>query len=185
LRPNACGTTALRESDNFKYYEYILLYVDDACVVSHEPKEAMRRIDKYFPMKPGSIGEPDIDLGAKLTKVRLPNGVTAWTASASKYVQEAVKNVESHLLTEYNGRKLPRKANTLFQRDYRPELDTSPELDPKTATYYQSQIGVLRWAVELGRINIMTEVSMLSAHLALPRDGHLEAIYIIYAYLKI
>jgi hypothetical protein len=76
-------------------------------------------------------------------------------------------------------------ANSPFQRDYRSGLDTSPELDPETATYYQSQIGVLRRAVELGRIDIMTEVSMLSAHLALPRNGHLKAIYRTYAYLKI
>jgi hypothetical protein len=36
----------------------------------------------------------------------------------------------------------------------------------------------LRWAVELGR-----EVSVLSQHLALPRVGHLEAVYHIFAYL--
>ena len=32
--------------------------------------------------------------------------------------------------------------------------------------YYQELIGVLRWAVELGRIDIAMEVSMLSTHLA-------------------
>lgn len=62
-------------------------------------------------------------------------------------------------------------------------MDVSPELDPEMANYFQSQIGVLRWAVELGRVDIITEVSMLSAHLALPREGHLEAVYHIYAYL--
>ena len=34
--------------------------------------------------------------------------------------------------------------------------------------YYQELIGILRWAVELGRIDITMEVSMLSSHLALP-----------------
>ena len=38
--------------------------------------------------------------------------------------------------------------------------------------------------VELGRIDIAVEVSMLSSQLALPRDGHLEALYRIFAYLK-
>jgi len=38
--------------------------------------------------------------------------------------------------------------------------------------------------VELGRIDIMTEVSMLSAHNAMPREGHLEGIYHIFSYLK-
>ena len=68
--------------------------------------------------------------------------------------------------------------------DYRPELDVSEELDYEEANYYQSQIGILRWMVELGRVDIMVEVSMLSSHLALPRRGHLDAVFRIYAYLK-
>jgi hypothetical protein len=43
---------------------------------------------------------------------------------------------------------------------------------------------VLRWAVELGRIDIMTEVSCLSQHLCSPRVGHLDAVYSIFRYLQ-
>jgi hypothetical protein len=32
----------------------------------------------------------------------------------------------------------------------------------------------MRWMVELGRIDIATEVSMLSSYLACPCEGHLE-----------
>jgi hypothetical protein len=56
-------------------------------------------------------------------------------------------------------------------------------LGPEDATYYMSQIGVLRWMVELGRVDIITEVSMLASQLAFPRDGHLQAVYRIFAYL--
>ena len=42
----------------------------------------------------------------------------------------------------------------------------------------------MRWIVELGRVYINTEVSMLSSHLALPRIGHLGAVFHIFAYLK-
>lgn len=45
-------------------------------------------------------------------------------------------------------------------------------------------IGVLQWAVELGRLDIYTEVALLSQHLALPRVWHLEAVYHIFAYLS-
>lgn len=45
-------------------------------------------------------------------------------------------------------------------------------------------IGVLRWSIELGRIDIATEVSMLSTHLAMPREGHLQQVYHIFGYLK-
>jgi hypothetical protein len=52
------------------------------------------------------------------------------------------------------------------------------------ASYYGSLIGILRWAVELGRVDITTEVSMMSSHLALPRVGHLAQLFHIFAYLK-
>jgi hypothetical protein len=57
-------------------------------------------------------------------------------------------------------------------------------LTESDAGYYQSQIGVLRWAVELGQIDIATEVSMLAAFSAAPRHGHMAAVLHMYAYLK-
>ena len=38
--------------------------------------------------------------------------------------------------------------------------------------------------MELGRIDIDVEVSMMSSHLALPREGYLKELYHIFAYLK-
>ena len=40
------------------------------------------------------------------------------------------------------------------------------------------------WAVKLGRVDIYHEVSLLSQYLAAPRQGHLEALYNVFAYLK-
>jgi hypothetical protein len=60
----------------------------------------------------------------------------------------------------------------------------SPELDTKHASFFQSQIGILQLAMELGQVDIITEVSMLPSHLALPREGHLAAVYFVFAYLK-
>jgi hypothetical protein len=37
--------------------------------------------------------------------------------------------------------------------------------------------------VELGRIAIITEVSMLSTYLCLPREGQVEAVFHVFAYL--
>jgi hypothetical protein len=36
----------------------------------------------------------------------------------------------------------------------------------------------------IGRVNICIEVSMMSSHLALPREGHLKVVLHIFAYLK-
>ena len=38
--------------------------------------------------------------------------------------------------------------------------------------------------VELGQVDLCTEVSMMSPHLALPRKGHLQEVYHIFSYLK-
>ena len=70
---------------------------------------------------------------------------------------------------------MPKKAENPFKMGNDPELDISPELDPDAASYYLTIIGILRWMVELGRIDIITEVLLLSSHVALPREGHLEA----------
>ena len=41
-------------------------------------------------------------------------------------------------------------------------MDLSYELEPILLYYYQTQIGVMRWMVELVRIDIITEMSMLA-----------------------
>ena len=60
----------------------------------------------------------------------------------------------------------------------------SPELGPMEAAYYMSLIGVLRWIVELGRVDICLEVSMMSSYMAMPRWGHLQQVIHIFAHLK-
>ena len=74
--------------------------------------------------------------------------------------------------------------DTPISTTYCPEIDVSPELSQSDASYYQSLIGVLRWIVELGRVDICLEVSMMSSHVALPREGHFEQLLHIFAYLK-
>ena len=43
---------------------------------------------------------------------------------------------------------------------------------------------MLRWAYEIGRVDILLETYLLSTHLASPRIGHLEQVYHIFGYLK-
>jgi hypothetical protein len=58
------------------------------------------------------------------------------------------------------------------------------ELKTTGIHYYQELIGILQWALKLGRINIATKVSLLSSHLALTCEGHLQQVYHIFGYLK-
>jgi hypothetical protein len=98
-----------------------------------------------------------------------------------KYVKTAVANVKNTL--EGSGLKLPTKCNTPFTSGYHPAEDTTKELDAEGTRYFQELIGVLRWAVELGRVDMLLEVALLSSHLALPRVGHLQQVYHIFGYL--
>jgi len=53
----------VRPSDGVSYYAYVLLYVDDILVVvHHDATDVLLRLDKYFKMKPGSIGDPDVPM---------------------------------------------------------------------------------------------------------------------------
>ena len=129
-------------------------------------------IGKYFELKEESIGTSKLYLGGHLRKVTLENQVEAWAFSSLQYVNTAVKTVETYLETQTR-RKLPRCAETLIRTQYRPEIDVSPELIASDSSWYQTLIGILRWMVELGRVDILLETSMMSSHLALAREGHL------------
>jgi hypothetical protein len=132
-------------------------------------------------LKDDKIEEPDIYLGAQLEKGQI-EGAECWTMSAEKYVSAAVKNVEEAL--KVKGLRLPSKCYTPLTKDYRPELETSAELKADGVQYYQELIGVLRWAVELGRVDILLETSLMSTYLAMPRVGHLDNLYHMFGYLK-
>ena len=69
-------------------------------------------------------------------------------------------------------------AHNPFVGGYRPETDMTDPLDPDRASYYQTMIGVMRWMVETGRINIAAECSLLSSHLSYPRKGNFNVLCI-------
>ncbi len=76
-----------KHSDGTEYYEYILLYTDDALVVGENAEQVLRRdLGRYFELKEESIGPPKIYLGGGIRKIELDNGVQAWALSFSKYV---------------------------------------------------------------------------------------------------
>jgi hypothetical protein len=59
-----------------------------------------------------------------------------------------------------------------------------PELSAQQTNYYQGLIGILRWVVESGRIDIIVPVSLLSCYLVSPQEGHLQQAYQSFACLK-
>jgi Reverse transcriptase (RNA-dependent DNA polymerase) len=167
-----------------RYWEFVLMYVDDIMCISHDPQKVMDHIGKVYTLKKGSVGEPTTYLGAQIGKYYLPDNPTKvrWSMSADDYLKRAVKEVETKL-GEVD-RKLATRAVTPMTGCYRPEMDVTPELNAEQHNYFQGLIGVLRWACELGRIDILPDISKLSHFLAAPRIGHLEQVFHIFAYIK-
>ncbi len=156
--------------------------MDDLLVISHAPKPIMITITKAYRFK-DKPAEPKNYLGATIRKWTIPNERrTVWSMNCTHYIKEATRCLELEL--SKNNMCLRGKPSTPMRANYRPELDVSPVLGPDQANYFASLIGVLPWAVELGRIDIHIDVSLLSSHLAQPCIGYLEQIFHIFSYLK-
>jgi len=169
------------ECEGEEYYKYVLLYVDNCLVIpDHAESLLQEEIGQHFMLKEESISAPSQYLGSKLRKVTMDNGVGAWAWGSSHYMQAAVKNADKYL--EKKGEKLVAKAPTPLSSGYHPEIDISQELASVNVSYFHSLISVLHWIVELGRADICIEVSMISSHLGLPREGHMKELYHIFVY---
>ena len=180
--PDVYRRSGVRKGGNM-YYELLLVYVDDILVVSHKPQETMDRIGEAYDLK-GSVRRPDRYLGANIERRQTKDGRVVWAISRRDYVQNAVKVVKDMLDEDGLTFKTGKLADRPMPKTYRPELDVTRELDHEGSSRYHQLIGMLRWAVELGRVDILLEVSLLSTHLANPREGHLEAVYNVFAYLN-
>eukprot|EP00957_Ditylum_brightwellii_P143635 10943511-Ditylum_brightwellii.AAC.1 len=118
-------------------------------------------IDKYLQLKEESVGPPKTYLGG----------------SVCKCIQAAVKNVVEYLV-------MPTKAEIPTKEQYRPKLGITPVLSPFDNAYYQFLIGMLRWVVEIGKIDICLEVSLVSSHLVMPREGHMVEVLRTFVHLR-
>ena len=170
------------KTNGFEYYEMVLCYVDDILSISDDPKAALTALTSTFKLKDDKIEPPDMYLGAQLGQIQVGDA-ECWSMSAKKYVESAVKSVEESLAKK--GLRLPTKAYTPLPADYKPELETSPELKSDGIQTYQEMIGMIRWDVELGRVDVLLEASLMSTYMAMPREGHLQMLYRIFGYLKI
>ena len=171
--PDVWHRPAVKE-DGFEYYKYVLCYVDDILAISHKARDVLKAIQTIFKLKDDRIEPPDMYLGATLS-IMEDDGIQGWCMSSDKYVKAAVENVQQELAKA--NQRLPSKCRTPITVGYRPERDVSAELTSEGIQRYQELIGVLRWAAELGRVDILLETTMLSTYMALPRKGHMEQVY--------
>jgi hypothetical protein len=171
--------------DSMPYYEMILVYVDDVLCISDEPKGIMDTLGEMYELKDGSVCEPTLYLGANIQKIQLANGKKSWSMSSDQYVNASIATVNGLLHEE--GRELisgKRQGKTPLPHGYGPEVDVTNELTVEKWSQYMQLIGILQWAVELGRIDIAYDLVIMLQYSASPREGHLEAVYHIFLYLS-
>ena len=125
-----------RPDENYEYYSFILFYVDYIMVIHHDLLSILKNIDKYFTLKPSSIGNPDIYLVAKIRKMNMPNFVWFWNMIPSKYIQYSVRNCNTHLKEQCGGKySIVKDAANPFAYDYEPKVDVSEPLNTEMTSY--------------------------------------------------
>ena len=168
----------------------MLAYVDDLLCCGEDPGTQMKMIEGKFTLKDGTVEEPTLYLGADIGKHYISDSEeptkVRWSMSSTKYTMKAIDEVERELGTaKYGYIYLPKTGvKTPLTTGYRPELDPTRELNHSEQNYYQGLIGVLRWICELGRLDIIMPVSLMSRYLAQAREGHLNQVLHTSAYLK-
>ena len=119
-------------------------------------------------------------------RFRIPNSdepeKTRWAFESTSYVKKAIVDLEKEL-KEADLKLLP-NLKTPLASGYRPELDLLPELGSKQLNYYQGLNEILRWICEIGRIDVLMPVSLMSQYLLSARQGRLEQVFHMFAYLK-
>ena len=65
----------------------------------------------------------------------------------------AILTIEGKL--QKSNQTLTKNSMTPLSCDYHPAMDESNDLDSEDTFFYQEAIGMLRWAIEIGRIDIL------------------------------
>ena len=73
--------------------------------------------------------------------------------SAEKYVKAAVDNVGLKL--PKSNFRLPSRCDTNMTNTYHPSEDVTKEMNTEGLQVYQELIGIPRWAVKIGRVDIL------------------------------
>jgi hypothetical protein len=64
-----------KKNDGFEYYEYVLVYVDDLLVLSHQGEKTMKALQDFYRLKDG-FAPPTRYLGAEVKQWQFPQDVT-------------------------------------------------------------------------------------------------------------
>ena len=159
--------------------------MDDALALSHSPEITMKDILLAFDIKYNNYGPPTAYLGANVEPFHMSDGKYSWIIKCNSYVAVAVQTIK-YLLSgdniDFKTVNLPHKGP--LTHGYNPKLGVIDEFDADQVSWFQQHIGILGWAVELKRIDVQIEVTLLSQCQSSTLEVHLEAMYLIFRFLS-
>ena len=141
----------------------VLCYVDDVLAISATPMKTIEGIKAVFRLKSDKSEVPDMYLGALIQRVETADGTKCWMMSADKYVKSAVENLKLKL--SKSNCRLPYRCDTSMATTYHPSEDVTKEMNAESLQVYQELICILLWEVEIGGVDILLELSLLSSQL--------------------
>ena len=150
-------------------------YVEDLTAALKDPEVFFEALKAKGELDLKEVSDkPEVFLGGSIE--RDSDGTLAW--GAKRYIASCLKDIERE-----KG-ELPHKKNAPLPENTHPELDTSPLLNEKDKSRYQSLIGMLQWIVTLGRFDIAGAVMTMSGFRVMPREAHLHHAHHIFGYLR-
>lgn len=162
-------------------YDFLATYVDDLAVWSKDPMPIIEALQQDYTLR--GIGKPEYYLGGNIEHLHEDS---LWTKhgvkmamSAETYIQNTLERMQRLLDTGDF-----KKADTPMIADYHPEQESSPLLDPLTASKYRAIIGCLNWIITLGRMDIHYATNTLARYSQAPRVGHFAAARRVLGYLR-
>ena len=63
-------------------------------------------------------------------------------------------------------------------------MEKTPDLEQELASWYHYFIVGIRWMADIGRVDLITEVSMMASQMAMHREGILEVVLHVFAFLR-
>jgi hypothetical protein len=148
------------------HYEYTCVYVDDLVICSKDPQGIIDKLSGHHKFNLKGTGPIHFHLGCDYFRDHHDDTLCY---GRRRYIDKMIQDFERMF-----GHK-PRTYTSPLEKGDHPETDEGDLLDLDGIKQYQSIIGSLQWAVQLGRIDILTTAVMsLSSFRAAPRKGHLQ-----------
>ena len=135
------------------HYKYITVYVDDLLIASKDPASIIEALEKKYNFKLKGTGEVKFHLECDFFRDEDNN----LFYQPRKYIKKCLDTYQ-RIFGE-----LPKKANSPLPKGDHPELDTTALLDVEQCPIYQSLIGSLQWAIQIGRFDVATATITLSS----------------------